>query len=204
MFKLKSILSQTKDYSTLFSTAGKAWASALERLPRKYEWFSSGRKRQAGFTIIEVVLVLAIAGLIFLMVFIALPALQRSQRDSLRRQHARSVADAANRALINNRTLGGQYWYIHNLVDNRYLKEDELRDPSTGEVYQLDPGSWGGSLCTNYRNIQPGYYGADSGYCNGNDPADTGSDNPGREGMNRVYIFGLENGGWVCASNVMK
>lgn len=38
-----------------------------------------------GFTIIEVVLVLAIAGLIFLMVFIALPALQRNQRDSQRK-----------------------------------------------------------------------------------------------------------------------
>lgn len=40
---------------------------------------------ERGFTIIEVVLVLAIAGLIFLMVFIALPALQRSQRDTQRR-----------------------------------------------------------------------------------------------------------------------
>ena len=39
-----------------------------------------------GFTIIEVVLALAIAGLIFLMVFIALPALQRSQRDSQRKR----------------------------------------------------------------------------------------------------------------------
>lgn len=39
-----------------------------------------------GFTIIEVVLVLAIAGLIFLMVFIALPALQRGQRDVQRKQ----------------------------------------------------------------------------------------------------------------------
>ncbi|MBQ9018227.1 type II secretion system protein [Candidatus Saccharibacteria bacterium] len=38
-----------------------------------------------GFTIIEVVLVLAVAGLIFLMVFLALPALQRSQRDTQRR-----------------------------------------------------------------------------------------------------------------------
>lgn len=38
-----------------------------------------------GFTIIEVVLVLAIAGLIFLMVFLALPALQRSQRDTQRK-----------------------------------------------------------------------------------------------------------------------
>ncbi len=38
-----------------------------------------------GFTIIEVVLVLAIAGLIFLMVFIALPALQRGQRNTQRK-----------------------------------------------------------------------------------------------------------------------
>ena len=42
------------------------------------------RNSKKGFTIIEVVLVLAIGGLIFLMVFIALPALQRSQRDAQR------------------------------------------------------------------------------------------------------------------------
>lgn len=41
-------------------------------------------KLKKGFTIIEVVLVLAIAGLIFLMVFIAFPALQRSQHDTQR------------------------------------------------------------------------------------------------------------------------
>ena len=41
-------------------------------------------KSKSGFTIIEVVLVLAIAGLIFLMVFVAFPALQRSQRDTRR------------------------------------------------------------------------------------------------------------------------
>lgn len=39
-----------------------------------------------GFIIIEVVLVLTIAGLVFLMVFLALLALQRSQRDTLRKQ----------------------------------------------------------------------------------------------------------------------
>ena len=42
-------------------------------------------KTKSGFTVIEVALVLAIAGMIFLMVFIALPALQRSQRDTSRR-----------------------------------------------------------------------------------------------------------------------
>ena len=40
-----------------------------------------------GFTIIEVALVLAIAGLIFLMVFIALPGLRASQRDAERREN---------------------------------------------------------------------------------------------------------------------
>jgi prepilin-type N-terminal cleavage/methylation domain-containing protein len=43
------------------------------------------RNKTKGFTIIEVVLVLAIAGLIFLIVFLALPALQRQQRDTQRR-----------------------------------------------------------------------------------------------------------------------
>lgn len=47
-----------------------------------------------GFTIIEVVLVLAIAGLIFLMVFIALPALQRSQRNTRRREDMARIMSA--------------------------------------------------------------------------------------------------------------
>lgn len=44
-----------------------------------------------GFTIIEVVLVLAIAGLIFLMVFLALPALQRSQANNEMRAEASRI-----------------------------------------------------------------------------------------------------------------
>ena len=47
-----------------------------------------------GFTIIEVVLVLAIAGLIFLMVFIALPAMQRNQRDTQRRNDYSMLSSA--------------------------------------------------------------------------------------------------------------
>lgn len=43
-------------------------------------------KTKKGFTFIEVVLVLAIAGLIFSMTFIALPALWASQRDTDRRE----------------------------------------------------------------------------------------------------------------------
>jgi prepilin-type N-terminal cleavage/methylation domain-containing protein len=59
--------------------------------------------KQKGFTIIEVVLVLAIAALIFLMVFIALPALQRSQRDTARKSDVGIVAGAVNSFQGNNR-----------------------------------------------------------------------------------------------------
>lgn len=56
-----------------------------------------------GFTIIEVVLVIAIAGLIFLMVFIALPALQSGQRDQARKTDVGSVATAVSNYTANNR-----------------------------------------------------------------------------------------------------
>ena len=90
-----------------------------------------------GFTLIEVVLVLAIAGLIFAMIFIAFPALQRSQRNNQRKRDAALMASAMNT------------WYTHNKVsvsDNysklnaengfctfykRYVGEETV-DPSLG------------------------------------------------------------------------
>ncbi len=59
-------------------------------------------KSKKGFTIIEVVLVLAIAGLIFLMVFIALPALQRSQRNTQRADDMSRILTAVNSYQSNN------------------------------------------------------------------------------------------------------
>ena len=60
-------------------------------------------KKEKGFTIIEVVLVLAIAGLIFLMVFIALPALQRSQRDTQRKNDLARLNTALTSYQSNNK-----------------------------------------------------------------------------------------------------
>lgn len=60
-------------------------------------------QNKQGFTIIEVVLVLAIAGLIFLMVFIALPALQRGQRDTARKNDISTVTSALNTYRANNK-----------------------------------------------------------------------------------------------------
>ena len=61
--------------------------------------------KEQGFTIIEVVLVLAIAGLIFLTVFLALPALQRSQRDNARRQDVGNVVSAIQSYMSDNNAL---------------------------------------------------------------------------------------------------
>ena len=59
-------------------------------------------RRNKGFTIIEVVLVLAIAGLVFLMVFIALPALQAAQRDTQRRADVAIIIAAVKNYTKNN------------------------------------------------------------------------------------------------------
>lgn len=75
-----------------------------------------------GFTIIEVVLVLAIAGLIFLMVFIALPALQRNQRDTARKNDVNTVASAVTSYVSNNRgefpDTAGLQSYVDELSNN--------------------------------------------------------------------------------------
>ena len=64
------------------------------------------RKKQNGFTIIEVMIVLAIAALILVVVLIAVPQLQRNQRNSARRSIASRIkAELDNYAGNNN----GQY-----------------------------------------------------------------------------------------------
>jgi prepilin-type N-terminal cleavage/methylation domain-containing protein len=55
-----------------------------------------------GFTIIEVLIVLAIAGLILLIVFLAVPALQRNATNTNRKNDASSVAAAVSEYENNN------------------------------------------------------------------------------------------------------
>ena len=112
-------------------------------------------KSKKGFTIIEVVLVLAIAGLIFLMVFLALPALQRSQRDTQRRddlarfQTAIANYQTNNRGKIpgNNVASGSnaeayRKAYAEFMVNYLWVGGDEYVDPD-GQVYAI------GSVCPN-------------------------------------------------------
>lgn len=93
------------------------------------------KDNKKGFTIIEVVLVLAIAGLIFAMVFIALPALQRSQRDHSRENDASVVAAAITKWNSANRNSGTfSEESLRKYVDklDQYDKNSELKVAATG------------------------------------------------------------------------
>jgi prepilin-type N-terminal cleavage/methylation domain-containing protein len=59
------------------------------------------RKKTEGFTIIEVLIVLAIAGLILLIVFLAVPSLQRNQRNNARNNDAARVSSSVTECLAN-------------------------------------------------------------------------------------------------------
>ena len=82
-----------------------------------------------GFTIIEVVLVLAIAGLIFLMVFVALPALQRSQRDTARRNDMSRVDTSLVQYQTNNSNKSKSNYSIEGLKIIKIIYTGSLESP---------------------------------------------------------------------------
>ena len=75
-----------------------------------------------GFTIIEVMIVLAIAGLIMLIVFLAVPALQRSARNTQRKSEASQVAGVVADYISNNEgTLPNSQTTLNEAVANAKL-----------------------------------------------------------------------------------
>lgn len=102
-------------------------------------------KTEKGFTIIEVVLVLAIAGLIFLMVFIALPALQRGQRDTQRRDDVSTFISQLTSYSTNNKGQIPDNATELGTFKDSYLKwksdaTGEFNDPKTGVGYTINYG----------------------------------------------------------------
>ena len=139
-------------------------------------------KDYRGFTIIEVVLVLAVAGLIFLMIFLALPALQRSQRDTQRKNDARNLLAAIIEFQSHNKgrrpfndgnnawTKLKPYWNKSNLLNDRppghiddfaffNSKTEQIVGYSTSGSDSHPVGSWNitlGTVCT--PGDKGGYY----------------------------------------------
>ena len=150
-------------------------------------------KKAKGFTIIEVVLVLAIAGLIFLMVFIALPALQRNQRDTQRKNDMSRAQTAISSYQANNRGSVPATHTAMNAIIPTYLTVggDEFSDPQ-GTAYTFAADS-AASLPDGAKPHQI-YYAVNS-KCNGKDKAAGG-------GSNKISIrMKLEGGGVYCLNN---
>ena len=157
------------------------------------------------FTIIEVVLVLAIAGLIFLMVFIALPTLQRNQRDTQRKNDMARLKTAIDSYKSNNRgqmptasQLTG-YSYATSFAKS-YLKTDTeaFNDPG-GESYYLwrdnayavnGADGWKPGRYSQY-NVRYIFITA-AKKCSGEGIISGGGEN------NYTIQYSLEGGGWIC------
>lgn len=110
----------------------------------------SRKRSKKGFTIIEVVLVLAIAGLIFAAIFIIFPSLQRAQRDAQRKSNLALIVSQLNSWEQTHRyTLSDAYSNFKQdqrkgrdfcTFFNDYIKDD-IVDPATGEAYKV--ALWG-------------------------------------------------------------
>lgn len=87
---------QCKVYLTIYDV-NKSLLGGIEMTKNLYK-----QKREEGFTIIEVLIVLAIAGLIILIVFLAVPALQRNSRNTQRKNDVSAIAGALNEYISNN------------------------------------------------------------------------------------------------------
>ena len=102
-------------------------------------------KKQQGFTIIEVMIVLAIAGLIMVVALIAIPQLQRNQRNNARQSIlSRMSTEISNFAGNNNGEIpvtGGSTSDDFTAGFNtRYLSNVDTNDPQTGDPMVLADG----------------------------------------------------------------
>lgn len=147
-----------------------------------------------GFTIIEVVLVLAIAGLIFLIVFLAVPALQRSQRDTQRRSDMGRFLSQVTQFQSNT---GGQVPSDFTGSDGfieTYMKAggDTFVDPS-GNAYTVDERTGtGGTDASNDLGV---IYYFQNAVCAGGGVED------GNGSRDIAITLKLEGGGTFCQDN---
>lgn len=151
------------------------------------------KNKEKGFTIIEVVLVLAIAGLIFLMVFIALPALQRGQRDQQRKNDLSRVQTAIQNYQSNNRNqlpADSDLQSSSNFIA-KYLKVggDTFTDPN-GTDYSFTPSAVPTTFSGDGRITF-----TRGSVCRGENLDD------GQGSQKMAFQYKLEGGGVACVSN---
>lgn len=92
---------------------------------------STKQESRSGFTITEVTIVLAVVGMMFLIVFAAIPALKRSQRDSQRRSIALRLKTEVETYAANNE---GQYPF-GGVDGTQFSCKDSSRNTFTNSCY---------------------------------------------------------------------
>ena len=159
----------------------------------------SSLENKKGFTIIEVVLVLAIAGLIFLMVFLAWPALQRNQKDTQRKEDMARFLTSLNNYQSNNNGKVPENWgdFIKNYLQTN---GDTFEDPNGTAYYVADRGKVTGAESVSYK--------CSEGTCDGeiqlyHSATCDGEQVKASKGGERkiAFMYKLEGAGVYCGSN---
>lgn len=160
----------------------------------------------SGFTIIEVVLVLAIAGLIFLMVFIALPQLQRAQRDTQRRSDLDRFAAGITQYQTNNNgkipskqddfgTNNGENFVKGYIVGTNGKVDEDFVDPTSGDMYKIVFSGATGDGAKSPTDLDGKIYYYTNARCDG--------ENVVKGNGSRTYaaVYKLEGSGVYCLDN---
>lgn len=153
-----------------------------------------------GFTIIEVVLVLAIAGLIFLIVFLALPALQKAQRDTQRKNDLSRFMSQLSTYAGNNQGNLPTDWTTTGTFYTKYLT-------SNGETFNDPQGSAYGISTQGTVTVPPSTtIGSLTVYTNGTtgakcDSTQASGINTGSGARSVAVTMPLEKGGYLCQNN---
>ena len=158
------------------------------------------RKKESGFTIIEVMIVLALAGLIIAAVIVAVPQLQRNQRNAARRDiTARIKTEIDSYSANNNGKIPVAVADITSL-QTRYLSgiASNIQDPKTGAAvgvtYYATAVATGAFPAASIPAVGAINY-QDKVVCNGEDATNTGNA--------RQYALWtqLEGGAIYCLDN---
>ena len=104
--------------------------------------------QHSGFTIIEVVLVLAIAGMLFLVVFLAGPARQRNQRDNARKQDVNKVVGGIQRYIVDN-----SGWPVSGIVSTGFFTDFAI---ASGAQFRAAAAGCTKDVVGTYVQIAPG------------------------------------------------
>jgi prepilin-type N-terminal cleavage/methylation domain-containing protein len=122
-------------------------------------------QKKDGFTIIEVVLVLAIAALMMLLVFLAWPSLQRGQRDQARKNDVSAIGSTIGTHKSNYKGKLPELNKLREYMENQGMSQYEASTDITAAGSPGTPASTGQGPMTDVDKIRyvPGHKCKDDG-----------------------------------------